>query len=168
MEKQERIIRSARREDLPAIQLIYTSARKYMRANGNHKQWIHGYPDDELLLSDIGKNQLFVIEKAVDGIICAAFAFIIGDDPTYSYIEGGSWLSDTAYGTIHRIASDGTERDILRQAVRFCEEQIRHLRIDTHQDNHIMQQVILRNGFERRGIIYLEDGSPRIAYEKVG
>ena len=31
----------------------------------------------------------------------------------------------------------------------------------------IMQKVLLKNGFQETGIIYVEDGTPRIAYEKV-
>ena len=50
--------------------------------------------------------------------------------------------------------------------VPFCEGIIKHLRIDTHADNKVMQKQILKNGFTRRGIVYMEDGSPRIAYEK--
>ena len=30
-----------------------------------------------------------------------------------------------------------------------------------------MQHLIEKNGFQRCGIIYVEDGSPRIAYEKI-
>ncbi len=42
-----------------------------------------------------------------------------------------------------------------------------NFRIDTHNDNKIMQHVIEKNGFIRCGIIYVKDGSPRIAYEKI-
>ena len=35
------------------------------------------------------------------------------------------------------------------------------------EDNKIMQKVLLKNGFQETGIIYVEDGTPRIAYEKV-
>lgn len=31
----------------------------------------------------------------------------------------------------------------------------------------IMQHLICKNGFQKCGIIYVEDGSPRIAYEKI-
>ncbi len=48
----------------------------------------------------------------------------------------------------------------------YCSKEIKHLRIDTHQDNKIMQHVILKNGFTYCGIIYTGDGSPRLAYEK--
>ena len=49
----------------------------------------------------------------------------------------------------------------------FCGEKCPHLRADTHEDNKIMQKVILKNGFQETGIIYVEDGTPRIAFEKV-
>lgn len=40
------------------------------------------------------------------------------------------------------------------------------MRIDTHENNKVMQHLIKKNGFQECGIIYVEDGSPRIAYEK--
>jgi RimJ/RimL family protein N-acetyltransferase len=44
--------------------------------------------------------------------------------------------------------------------------QIPNIRIDTHRDNAIMQHLLEKNGFVKCGIIYVEDGSPRIAYQK--
>ena len=79
-------------------------------------------------------------------------------------IEDGVWRSNETYGTIHRIASDGSG-GILRTAVEFCKKEISHLRIDTHHDNVIMQKAVAKLGFERSGIIHLANGSPRIAYE---
>ena len=96
--------------------------------------------------------------------ICGAFVFFIGDDPTYRYIEG-SWMKDTPYGVIHRIAGQGG--GIFADALSFCEARISHIRIDTHHDNKPMQHVVEKAGFSRRGIIYVDDGSPRIAYEKL-
>ena len=94
------------------------------------------------------------------------FVFVIGDDPTYEIIEDGAWPSDSPYGTIHRIAGDGQGKGILRLCVDFCKKQIDTLRIDTHHDNRIMQNAIKKNGFQRCGIIYSVDGSPRIAYQR--
>ena len=95
------------------------------------------------------------------------FFFRIGDDPTYKVIERGNWLSDDVYGTIHRVAGDGRIHGVLALAVQFCEQNIKHLRIDTHNDNKIMQHVIEKNGFKRCGIIHVNYGSERIAYEKL-
>ena len=88
-------------------------------------------------------------------------------DPTYNTIHEGHWLSSETYGTIHRIAGNGKERGILKKAVSYCEEIIPHLRIDTHEDNKIMQRAIEKNGFTKCGMIFTEEGSQRIAYEKL-
>ena len=47
----------------------------------------------------------------------------------------------------------------------YCKSVIGHLRVDTHQDNLPMQKTVEANGFVKRGIIRLEDGSPRLAYD---
>lgn len=159
------MIRQAKKEEINRILEIYETAKIFMRKNGNPTQWNDGYPERELLLSDIEKGELFVLEE--ENGICACFAFIRGIDPTYGYIEGGSWLSDSDYGTIHRIASDGTVKGVFQKAVSFAEKNCNHLRVDTHEDNLPMQHVILKEGFSYRGIIYLENGEPRLAYERM-
>ena len=155
------VVRPAVMEDLDRILDIYAEARRFMAENGNPTQWHSGYPRRELLEQDIRLERLFAVVRN-DGI-CGAFVFFIGDDPTYRYIEG-SWMADTPYGVIHRIAGQGG--GIFADALAFCEAQISHIRIDTHHDNKPMQHVVEKAGFSRRGIIYVEDGSPRIAYEK--
>lgn len=158
------IIREARTEDLERILEIYEIAKAFMRETGNPHQWNSHYPDSKTLEEDIHKHQLFVMEE--DSIIHSVFAFIIGEDPTYKKIEG-AWLDHSTYGTIHRIASDGTRHQVFNKTVNFCSKRCLHLRVYTHEDNKIMQKVILKNGFKETGIIYVEDGTPRIAFEKV-
>ena len=158
------IIREARIEDMERLLEIYEIAKAFMRQTGNLYQWNSSYPSRELLEGDIEAHHLFVMEE--DCVIHSVFAFIIGEDPTYKEIEG-VWLDNSTYGTIHRIASDGTMHHVFNKAVNFCSERCAHIRVDTHKDNKVMQKVILRNGFKERGIIYIEDGTPRIAYEKV-
>lgn len=157
------MIRLATHADLPAISDIYAHARSFMAANGNPVQWGTTYPAPELLEEDVRLGRLFV--DTTDGRICGVFMFALGDDPTYAYIEDGAWLDNSPYGTIHRVASDGTTPGTLKRCVAFCRKQCAHLRIDTHADNHIMQKCIAKEGFTRCGTIYVEDGSPRIAYE---
>lgn len=43
-----------------------------------------------------------------------------------------------------------------------------NLRGDTHERNLPMRRAFERNGFERCGTIWVEDGTPRIAYQKEG
>lgn len=157
------MIRLATEEDLNTIMEIYAIARRYMADNGNETQWADSYPNRELLERDIRGGQLFVYEE--DQKIHGVFAFIIGPDETYSHIENGAWENENPYGTIHRIASDGAVNGVFSQCVEFCKQKISNLRIDTHNDNHTMRHLIMKNGFEKCGIIYVQNGTPRIAYQ---
>lgn len=158
-------IRKATPGDIDTVISLFDTARAFMRAHGNSAQWINGFPPKELLQNDIEKGQMYLAEK--DGRPCGVFVFILGEDPTYGVIENGKWLSDAPYGTLHRVASDGTAHGLFTAAVAFCNKITTHIRVDTHESNQTMQRVIAQNGFTRCGIIYIEDGSPRIAYEKL-
>ena len=156
-------IRLARNEDLPEILKIYSGAREFMAKNGNPNQWGKTNPPLSQLEKDIQEGNLYVAET--DGTIHGVFAFLLGQDPTYREILG-SWGSDAPYGTIHRIASDGSG-GIFHACVVFCSGIIPYLRVDTHEKNTPMQRAILREGFLRRGIIHIADGTPRIAYDRL-
>lgn len=158
------IVRKARMQDLLRIEEIYAYARDFMQRNGNPDQWGNHYPPLEQLVQDIGAGELFVMEYG--DIIHGVFFFRIGNDPTYDQIFDGSWRSAMPYGTIHRIAGDGTG-GVLKTAVDYAASMIKHIRIDTHHDNQVMQRALQKQGFQRRGIIYIEDGTPRIAYDKL-
>lgn len=154
-------IRLAKPEDLREIQDIYDLAKSFMREQRNMKQWVNGYPSDEILLKDIANNNLYVVEEEE---IKAVFALIYGDDPTYSYIEG-KWLNDNPYGTIHRIASGKEFKDTLKIVTKFALLKTNDVRIDTHEDNAVMRHVVLKNGYKYCGVIYLANGDPRFAYQ---
>ena len=158
-------IRASRPEDLPEIERVYAAAREFMKKTGNPRQWGDKSPEKALILSDFENSTGYVVEN--EGKIAGVFAFIPGIDPTYGYIEGGAWLNDGPYGTIHRIASDGSVHGILEEALSFCEKRAENIRIDTHEDNKVMQHLLSKHGFTRCGIIYLLNGEPRIAYQKV-
>ena len=157
-------IRPARLEDLDEILKIYDYARKFMVQTGNPTQWADTYPQRELLEADIANQGLYVVME--QGSLCGVFYFVIGPDPTYTIIENGAWHSDKLYGTIHRIAGNGT-KGIFGAALDFCRSKIDYLRIDTHHDNKVMQHVVTKHGFQPCGIIYCDDGSPRIAFDRL-
>ena len=116
------------------------------------------------------RKETYPAEKQLSAIknagICGTFAFIIGDDPTYRILEHGHWLNQAPYGTIHRLASSGSVKGIFSTCLAWCLAQIPNIRIDTHQDNLVMQHLLEKNGFHKCGIIYVEDNSPRLAYQK--
>ncbi len=156
-------IRDAAIEDFERVMEIYKYAQDYMIQSGNPTQWGHFYPDAALVQSDIRQNVCKIIydENGIHGV----FALFEGADPTYAHIENGHWLNDEPYVTIHRLAGDGQAHGLFQCAMDYCKNISRSIRVDTHSDNQTMQKLAEKNGFTKCGIIYVEDGSPRIAYQ---
>lgn len=159
-------IRRSTTDDMPSIMQVYTNAIAYMRRHGNHSQWTNGYPSAEVIQSDISSGNHYIGVDG-EGKTAFVFTFIIGKDPTYGHIEGGRWLSDAPYGTIHRIASSGLYPDVLGHALNYCFMHTDNIRIDTHADNAPMLLALSRHQFVRCGVIRTHDGSPRTAFQKV-
>lgn len=159
-------IRKTTSDDLQKVLSIYAYAREQMKLSGNASQWGDDRPSAELIRADIQNKNSYVILTADTEEIAAVFTFIIGNDPTYARIENGSWLNDDVYGTIHRIASSGKQKGVLRHCLAFCEAKVPNIKIDTHEHNHIMQHLLESSGYQKCGRIYVDDGSPRIAYQK--
>lgn len=157
------MIRKAKEKDLREILEIYAFARAFMAKNGNPTQWRNTTPKRELLEEDIALGRLYVVEE--DCALQGVFFFSLDEDPTYKVITKGEWLSDEPYGVIHRIASAGRKKGVFKTCIDFCLKQTKHLRIDTHENNTVMQQLLNKYGFSRRGIIFLQNGEERIAYE---
>ena len=161
-------IRKSTARDLDRIMEIYAYARQFMAAHGNPNQWgPTNWPPEALIRRDIEQGDSYVCTHV--GRVVGTFYYICGRDvePTYARIEDGAWLDDGPYGVVHRIASDGSVRGVGAFCIQWAYEQCGHLRIDTHGDNVVMQGLLRKLGFVRRGTIYVkEDSYPRLAYEK--
>lgn len=158
-------IRAAEERDLSRILEIYDHARSYMREQGNPHQWNGGYPSKEVLLEDISLSRLFVCVEGDE--ILGVFCYFYGVEPTYRVIEDGAWCNDLPYGVIHRIAVAGHCRGVASFCFAHCFSLCKNLKIDTHRDNIPMQKALAKNGFVRCGIIHLQNGDERIAYQKI-
>lgn len=156
------MIRNATMGDFEAVQGVYAAARDFMAANGNPDQWGKTNPTAETVRGYTDRGELYVVEH--EGEITGVFAFIPGDDPAYAHIDG-AWHSEAPYAAIHCVASNGKRRGMFPELLEFCRERSKHLRIDTYKDNHIMQRLVTRHGFQYCGTIYLANGSPRMAYD---
>lgn len=163
--KGDLVIRQARPGDMGVLMRIFDSARSFMRRSGNMHQWEGGYPSESLMRSEIAAGHCLVCVTQ-DGEAVGTFCFIMGEDPTYRIIEQGAWLHPGPYGTIHKLASSGKTGGVAAACFDWCWERIHNLRADTHADNAVMQRLLKEAGFVRCGIIYTDDGSPRIAYQK--
>ena len=157
-------IRQTKPEELDSVMGIYAHARQFMAEHGNAGQWGTTKPDREEVAADIEQGHSYVcVEK---GEIIAVFYYKEGVDPTYVKIYEGAWVNDAPYGVVHRIASAGKVKGAGSFCLNWAFQQCGNLKIDTHRDNIVMQNTLKKNGFVQCGIIYLEDGDERLAYQK--
>lgn len=163
-------IRKSTELDFDRIMEIYSYAREFMAKNGNPNQWgPTNWPPEYLIHNDISEGNSYVCLNA-DNKVIGTFFFTQGKDiePTYRDISNGGWLDNSAYGVVHRIAGDGSEKGIGAFCISWAYDQCGHLRMDTHEDNRVMQSLLGKIGFVHCGTIYVEeDNYPRLAYERI-
>ena len=162
-------IRKSTEADFARMMEIYAQARKFMAEHGNPNQWgATNWPPEDLIHQDIKNGNSYVCVNDA-GAVIGTFFYIYGTDvePTYRNICEGTWIDDSDYGVVHRIAADGSEKGIGAFCLNWVYEQCGHVRIDTHGDNAVMQNLLKKLGYKRTGTIYVEeDNDPRLAYEK--
>ena len=167
--------RRAKEQDAAVIMKIIEQAQADLKESGID-QWQNGYPNMEVILNDIMHNNSYVLIEGDQLIGAAVGTAVISFDgeETYSKIYNGNWISAGQYAVIHRIAiareykGKGLSSGIIENAEAMCRErEVRSIRVDTHKDNISMQKMLSKNGFKYCGIIYLKDGSERLAYEKL-
>lgn len=158
-------------KDLDRVIEIITEAQLYFRQN-KINQWQDGYPNRDSILSDMEKGDSFVILDGDKIIGTTAISFSI--EASYNEIFQGQWLEDREYAVVHRVAFDndykgkGLGTEVFKYAEKLCRQRkVFSIRVDTHRDNLAMQRLIKKNGFKYCGVIYLEDGAERLAYEKI-
>ena len=158
-------IRKAVIGDLSQITSIYAYARELMKNTGNATQWKTTYPTEEIIRSDIENGYLHLLcdEDGIEGV----FAFLPDGDPVYDHIDG-AWLDEKPYAAVHRVASAGKKRGILPLCMEYCLSRAENIKIDTHENNKIMQHQLEKLGFVRCGTITLTNGESRIAYQYKG
>lgn len=157
-------IRKSTISDIDRIMEIYDEARTYMRENGNPHQWGGGYPYREIVIEDIEAGHSYVCID--EGSIAAVFCFFVGNDDSYNEIYDGGWLSDEDYAVIHRIAVSVHGKGVASFCIRWCLSQFGNIRIDTHEDNIPMQNLLGKLGFSYCGRIKCTyTGTERVAFQ---
>ena len=158
------MIRKATIEDLETILLLIDEGRRKMIAEGSVNQWSGGRPSREMLIKDIAQGVSHLV--VVDGKPVATFALIEGPDPTYACIYDGEWQNAKPYFVIHRVASMAGVHGIMRAVLDYAFTLTDTIRIDTHEDNRTMRALLEKYGFVYCGVIFLENGDPRLAFQK--
>lgn len=160
-------LRKAKLYEAEACYQCIEDARAYHKSMG-FEQWHPDYPTQQTILDDITENTgyVFVDEQEIVGYCC----IIIGAEPAYHKIKG-NWKTDRPYAVVHRMAfnkkarGEGLSRLAFDLIKEFClSNHINAIRVDTQDENKVMQHILDREEFQYCGIIQF-DGGPKLAYE---
>lgn len=165
-------VRLAKADDLDDIMSCVRRIKKeYFEAKGI-PQWQGDYPSEKVFLDDLNSGRLFVMYMGECLIGFASVGFEA--DPCYETVENGGWKQSGDYAVVHRFAINpdwqgmGMGEMLMKLADKLCEAKgVSDIRADTHEQNEGMQKLLTKCGFEQIGTIHLEDGAPRLAFEKV-
>ena len=160
-------LRKAEKNEATICYQCIEDARAYHKSMG-FEQWHPDYPTLRTILEDIadGTGYAFVRDGKIIGYCC----IIIGDEPAYHVIDG-AWKTNRPYAVVHRMAfrSDARGAGLSKEAIRLIKElcqsaHIDAIRVDTQEENKVMQHILAREGFSYCGLIQF-DGGPKLAYE---
>ncbi|MFM1524922.1 hypothetical protein [Helcococcus bovis] len=157
------MIRLAKIDDFNSILDVYKIARTLMKETGNPNQWGDNRPTEEAVLEDIKASKMYVIEENTE--ILGVFSL---QDVDYDYVNiDGKWLNDEKYIVIHKVASSGNKKGIFSEIINYVYSKTKNIRIDTHEDNKVMQKLLVDNGFTYCGVVFIERKLKRRAYHLV-
>lgn len=160
----KRTIRRATVNDVQEVLHLIDSGREIMIASGNTHQWDDNHPSRGLIANDITNGDSYLLLE--EGKPIATWAFAKGPEPAYAVIYDGAWLDDRPYHVIHRVASLPHYHGVIKDLLDWCFSKDGNIRIDTHKDNSVMRHCLTKYGFTYCGIIHLQNGDERLAYQK--
>lgn len=162
-------LRKATMSELPIIWEIIQQAIAQRKQDGSD-QWQNGYPNEQTIYDDIINGYAYVF---VQNNVISAYAAIIFDlEPAYQDIKG-SWLTNSDYVVVHRVASSnvvkgkGIATQLFKEIETLCiNQKVYSIKVDTNFDNIPMMKIFDNLNYTYCGEIFFS-GSPRKAYEKV-
>ena len=160
-----RTVKKASIGDLSVVMDFIEQGKAKMIKAGNPNQWSANYPAIETIERDIVQGNCYLLYEG--GKAIATFVFKAGPEPNYQRIDDGSWLDDQPYYVIHRVASAEGVHGVMADVISYCSSFTSSIRIDTHADNRPMQASLARLGFVYCGVIYVENGDSRRAFQRI-
>ncbi|WP_338587506.1 GNAT family N-acetyltransferase [Clostridium baratii] len=164
-------LRKSVNEDINNIMQIIDEAKEALKEQGID-QWQNGYPNADVIRNDILNNDSYVFIKNNEIVATSAVSF--DGEKTYDKIYDGNWISNDEFAVIHRIAISnkykgrGIASEIIKMIEAIClDKDVHSIKVDTHEFNIPMQKLLKKNDFKYCGVIYLEDKSKRVAFEKI-
>lgn len=163
------IFRIATLADTEAVTAIYDGAKKILRDSGI-PQWQGPVPGEASFREDVKKGAAYVVEDC--GKVIATIQ-IIDDEPYYAKVENGAWRDGNALVAHHVAVSNECRKHgvalFMLENVELIAKRIgkTSLRLDTHELNHRMRNLLEKCGFVNVGYVHMPNGDPRLAYEKI-
>jgi len=161
--------RQATLNDAPYIWEILKAGIERRRMDGS-SQWQDGYPNPEVVDTDIKKGTGYVLTN--NDTIAGYCAVIVNDEPEYANIKG-EWLTNGNFIVYHRVAiseqflGKGLAQQMLVYIEAFAlNKNIKSLKADTNHDNAGMLKIFEKLGYTYCGEVTFR-GSARKAFEKV-
>lgn len=160
----------AEKNDVDNILQMYKDGADSLKQDGVD-QWqdIKDRPNEKELLKII--DEVYVLRDGKAVSTCR----IMNYDNQYDNIYEGKWLNNTdSYYAIHRVATlteakrKGYAATMMQEVEKLAKENnIKSIKIDTHHDNKKMQSFLKKSGYKYCGIIILNSGNKRDAFEKL-
>jgi GNAT superfamily N-acetyltransferase len=161
--------RKAKTSEIPKIWGILKQTIAH-RKEDDSNQSQDGYPNPEVIQSDIAKNTGFVLTKGHS--IIGYSAVLLNDEPAYEKIEG-KWLTNDDFVVFHKVAISENHlgKGLAKKLLGFIEEfavskGIYSVKGDTNFNNFIMMAIFEKLGYSYCGEVHFR-GSARKAYEKI-
>lgn len=161
------MIRKAYKNDIKNILPLLENAKEFLKEN-SIDQWQGDYPNQDSIIEDIKNEIAYVYDN--DGIL-GYFSLCFNGEATYDKIYDGKWLTDKKYGVMHRVcvSKDAKKQGVAHKMIDYCskkaKEKCYNMRIDTHEDNTPMNNLIKKSGYIYCGIVRVDGGAKRKAYE---
>ncbi|MCF6128102.1 GNAT family N-acetyltransferase [Flavobacterium sp. AS60] len=161
-----------RKATLLEIPQIWTIIQQAIvrRKNDGSQQWQDGYPNENVIRTDIAKGIGYVLND--NDTIVGYAAIVFNDEPAYQHIKG-TWLTNEDFVVVHRVAiSDAyLGKGLAQKIFLFTEDlaidnKIYSIKVDTNFDNIPMLKILEKLGYTYCGEVIFRGGI-RKAFEKI-
>ena len=157
--------------DIDNIMAVIEDGRAFLKTQ-NSGQWQDGDPSRDNILKTILDDHFYVI-LSPNGDIASVCALTYQEDD-YDHPYEGKWLSEMSYMVMHRCAVKAKYRhqgygealfDLFE--IEAKKQGYHSLRIDTHELNIPMRNLIKKKGFKYCGKTILKPNKDRMIFEKI-
>ena len=156
--------------DLSSLMRMIDAAKKIMKHHQSG-QWQGTEPSVQTIINDVNKKQyygLYIDEELVGG--CALLEY----EDDYHPLVSGAWLNNSPYKVIHRFVIDASKHRqglgyfLLQEVEKIVQKEgIYNIRVDTHERNQPMHQLLIKAGYIPCGEALLKQAGLRVVYHKV-